>query len=121
MEGQEQYDRATKAQAQAVGMQNNQLGALGGSSTNIDSPYHVLLDQLSGCIGRAEMVASSIDNVDRRLHGNCPQPPSPSSTDKEVAQPNGYMQEVSYQMERLIRALNEAESAVNQLDSRVNI
>lgn len=96
-------------------------GGIGtGASTMKASPYQILVDQLSGVIGRAEMINNTIDNVDRRLHGNRPEP-EPAEVGQEKEIPNGYMEEVAYQMERLIRFIEQAERAANQLDQRVNI
>lgn len=87
---------------------------------DVVSAYPLILDQLSGVTGRVEMILNTTDTIDRRLHGSSPQT-SPSAPDKEAASPDGYLAELSYRMERLITVVDRAESAINQLDQRVDI
>lgn len=89
---------------------------------NSGSPYQTLIDQLNMSVDRVLFVTNAIENIDRRLHGNYPEPPHAGTENAKVAsEPNGYLETMANRMQNLLDAVNAAESAINKLDNRVAI
>jgi len=80
--------------------------------------YAVIVERLENCRDRVIRMQNTIENIDRRLNGNYPQPCAPE-TEKSVNEPNGYIDKLNYMSQTLMDVIDVAEAAADALDNRV--